>query len=127
MNALPGLLALAAACASPAGARNLARELQRLHEDGSRGGGRWALVVRPLGGAGRKGAFSADADLRLTPASTAKLFVCYAAAACLPADTSFETTVASSAPLDHGVLSGDLWLRGWGAPGIRSRPRSASF
>jgi len=110
--------------AGPAAARSVRHDLGELWERGSEGGGAWAVVVRPLGGPDRGRTFEAQARARLVVASAAKLFTAYAAAALLPADTSFETAVALVGERRGSTLAGDVWLVGRGAPGLRSRPAS---
>ena len=58
------------------------------------------------------------ADVRLTPASLTKLVVATAALRVWPANTMFETRLLGSAPINGGVIAGDLILEGAGDPSL---------
>jgi serine-type D-Ala-D-Ala carboxypeptidase/endopeptidase (penicillin-binding protein 4) len=119
--AVTALVALLGPAAPGAGARSLRKNLEQLWEQGSAGGGTWAVVVRPLGEADGGRTFEAAPRERLLVASTAKLFTAFAAAALLPADTTFSTSWSMTGRRGSR-LEGNLFLRGAGAPGLRSRP-----
>jgi D-alanyl-D-alanine carboxypeptidase/D-alanyl-D-alanine-endopeptidase (penicillin-binding protein 4) len=55
---------------------------------------------------------------RLIPASLTKLVTAAAALEAWPADQAFQTRLLTSAPIDGGVLHGDLILRGAGDPSL---------
>ena len=116
-------MALVALLAAPGVAQgaSLSRKIERVFREGSQGGGTWALVVRPLDGeGGGKERFEANASLRMIAASTCKLFVCHAAAAMLPPETSFVMTVSRSWVVSGRVARGSVQIDGGGAPGLAS-------
>ncbi|MBI5837603.1 MAG: D-alanyl-D-alanine carboxypeptidase [Candidatus Eisenbacteria bacterium] len=114
---------------APADARNPRKELRKVWEAGSAGGGNWAVVVRPLGETDDDAAFEAEATLRLLPASTAKLFTAWTAAHVLPQDTTFATGWVCDCQRRAGSasLDGIFALFGGGAPGLFSRARGDSL
>jgi D-alanyl-D-alanine carboxypeptidase/D-alanyl-D-alanine-endopeptidase (penicillin-binding protein 4) len=59
-----------------------------------------------------------NAEIRLTPASLTKLSIAAASLEAWPADKAFHTRLLSTAPLQDGVLSGDLILQGDGDPSL---------
>ncbi|PZS32292.1 MAG: D-alanyl-D-alanine carboxypeptidase/D-alanyl-D-alanine-endopeptidase, partial [Pseudonocardiales bacterium] len=60
--------------------------------------------------------YSHEADRRLNPASNLKLFTSAAALDVLGLDFRFGTDVSTNARSSHGVLRGNLYLRGRGDP-----------
>ncbi len=67
--------------------------------------------------AGRRGDLvSIESDRPMRPASNMKLVTSSAALSLLGADWQFETVIESSAPLENGVLKGDLVVRAAGDP-----------
>ena len=67
--------------------------------------------------AGKRGDLvSIDADRPMRPASNMKLVTSSAALVLLGADWQFETVIESAAPLENGVLRGDLVVRAAGDP-----------
>jgi D-alanyl-D-alanine carboxypeptidase/D-alanyl-D-alanine-endopeptidase (penicillin-binding protein 4) len=73
-----------------------------------------ALLVAPLDGNGP--ALSLNADTPMNPASTMKLVTSFAALELLGEAYVYRTVAVSAAPLDNGVLVGDLVIRGSGDP-----------
>ena len=73
-----------------------------------------ALLVAPLDGNGPS--FSLNADTPMNPASTMKLVTSFAALELLGEAYMYRTVAVSAAPLDNGVLIGDLVIRGSGDP-----------
>ena len=65
--------------------------------------------------------FERNGGRRCVPASNAKIVVTAAAAALLPPDYRFRTSVYAAGPLADGVVSGDLVLYGRGDPSLSSR------
>src|SRR5918995_1761336 len=72
---------------------------------------RWALGTLLL-----LGACVNTPDLPLIPASTAKLATAVAALDVLGPEHRFRTELLTSGVIEHGVLRGDLILRGGGDP-----------
>src|SRR2546422_6168254 len=62
--------------------------------------------------------FSRNPDRPLKPASNMKLFTSAAALALLKPDYVFPTVFYASAPPRQGVVSGDLYIKGFGAPDL---------
>jgi serine-type D-Ala-D-Ala carboxypeptidase/endopeptidase (penicillin-binding protein 4) len=73
-----------------------------------------AVHVREAGRGGELVAL--DAERAMRPASNLKLFTTAAALCTLGADWSFQTRFESSAPIENGVLQGDLVVRAGGDP-----------
>ena len=65
--------------------------------------------------------YSLNAAKLMMPGSTMKVVTLAAAAELLGWDHRFETRIVSSAPLDEGVLRGDLVIMGGGDPSISER------
>ncbi len=65
--------------------------------------------------------FERNADRLFVPASNTKLVVVAAAAALLPPDFRFRTSVYAAGPVDGGTVRGDLVLYGRGDPGLSPR------
>jgi serine-type D-Ala-D-Ala carboxypeptidase/endopeptidase (penicillin-binding protein 4) len=60
--------------------------------------------------------YSHEADRRLNPASNMKLFTSAAALDVLGPDFHFKTDVSTSGESSHGILHGNLYLKGYGDP-----------
>lgn len=60
--------------------------------------------------------FEKNPDHYLTPASTTKLFPTFAAFALLGADHMISTKVFTNAPIEDGIVKGDIYLKGFGDP-----------
>ena len=65
--------------------------------------------------------FQHNADRLMMPASNMKILTLAAAAQVLGWDHRFATTLETSAPIENGVLRGDLVIRGSGDPTISTR------
>jgi D-alanyl-D-alanine carboxypeptidase/D-alanyl-D-alanine-endopeptidase (penicillin-binding protein 4) len=65
--------------------------------------------------------FARNGSRLFVPASNVKLVVVAAAAALLPPDYRFRTSVYAAGPLDSGTVRGDLVLYGRGDPALSSR------
>jgi D-alanyl-D-alanine carboxypeptidase/D-alanyl-D-alanine-endopeptidase (penicillin-binding protein 4) len=61
---------------------------------------------------------SRNADIPLKPASNQKLFTSAAALALLKPDFVFPTVFSALHPIRNGVLEGDLYIKGHGAPDL---------
>lgn len=81
--------------------------------------GTWAVDVRSLDTG--ETLFALNADRLTMPASNMKILTAAAAAEILGWDYRFTTTLETSAPVEKGVLRGDLFIRGSGDPTISSR------
>jgi D-alanyl-D-alanine carboxypeptidase/D-alanyl-D-alanine-endopeptidase (penicillin-binding protein 4) len=117
----PWVAALAVlVCASPAAAAEsalsarLAKALAVPHVDPARTA---ALAVDLRTG---EVVFERNAQLSLVPASNQKLPVAYAALERLGPGYRFQTEVVGSGTLVGDVWNGDLWLRGFGDPTLRT-------
>ena len=79
----------------------------------------WAVVVRSLDTGERL--FELNPDKLMMPASNMKVVTLAGAAGVLTWDYRFVTTLETSAPVEAGVLRGDLVVRGSGDPTINTR------
>ena len=79
----------------------------------------WAVVVRSLDTGERL--FELNPDKLMMPASNMKVVTLAGAAGVLTWDYRFVTTLETSAPVEAGVLRGDLVVRGGGDPTINTR------
>ena len=102
---------------------DLQRDLNRLFGDPSAPPAVWGVRVRSSDR--NETLYQLNHGTLLTPASTMKLVTLAAAAAGLGWDFRFETQLIGSGPIDHGVLNGDLVVRGTGDPTIGGPGTSA--
>lgn len=133
-SALLALLALAGGCArvppptTPAArARTraaLARDIDRFVQDPALARALVALDIRSL--ATRERWVARNAGTLVMPASNMKILTLAAAAERLGWDYRFVTTLVSDAPIDEGVLRGDLVVVGTGDPTIAERDGRAA-
>jgi len=79
----------------------------------------WSVLVAPA--EGDDNLYSLNAAKLMMPGSVMKLITVAAAAELLGWDHQFETKVVATAPVDQGVLRGDLAVIGGGDPGISER------
>ena len=79
----------------------------------------WSVLVRPA--ASGDDLYSLNAGKLVMPGSNMKIVTLAAAAELLGWDYRFETKVVSVAPVDQGVLRGDLVVIGGGDPSISER------
>jgi D-alanyl-D-alanine carboxypeptidase/D-alanyl-D-alanine-endopeptidase (penicillin-binding protein 4) len=116
---LVGLCALLASLVAPPGfaqtptpplPQALAEELQRSQLPA----GAVAVLVAPLDGNGPSLALNPDTPMN--PASTMKLVTSFAALELLGEGYVYRTVVVSAAPLENGVLQGDVVIHGSGDP-----------
>ena len=109
----------ASAPGSASGRRpSLARRLNRLLDEPPFNRALWGVVIANPDG---RVVFERNGDRLFVPASNAKLVVSAAAAALLPADFRYRTSVYAAGPVDGGVLRGDLVLYGRGDPTLSGR------
>jgi D-alanyl-D-alanine carboxypeptidase/D-alanyl-D-alanine-endopeptidase (penicillin-binding protein 4) len=81
--------------------------------------GVWGVHVRSL--TTGEQLYARDADRLMMPASNMKIVTLSAAAELLGWDYRFATTLETAAPIEDGVLKGDLFVRGGGDPTINTR------
>ena len=81
--------------------------------------GVWGVEIRSLDTG--EPLFQHDAGKLMMPASNMKVLTLAAAAETLGWDFRYTTTLETSAPIENGVLHGDLIVRGTGDPTISSR------
>ena len=79
----------------------------------------WSVLVRRVGSG--EDLYAWNAAKLMMPASVMKVVTLAAAADVLGWDHQFETTIVSTAPVDEGVLRGDLVIVGGGDPSISER------
>jgi D-alanyl-D-alanine carboxypeptidase/D-alanyl-D-alanine-endopeptidase (penicillin-binding protein 4) len=79
----------------------------------------WSVLVRPVDS--EDPLYTLNASKLVMPGSNMKILTLAAAAEALGWDYRFETSVVSSAPLESGLLSGDLIVVGGGDPSISER------
>jgi D-alanyl-D-alanine carboxypeptidase/D-alanyl-D-alanine-endopeptidase (penicillin-binding protein 4) len=79
----------------------------------------WSVLVRPV--SSNDDLYSLNATKLMMPGSAMKILTLAAAAELLGWDHQFETKIVSVAPLDEGVLRGDLVVMGGGDPSISER------
>jgi len=111
---------------SPAGSatRILRADLSRVFAAPLFGHALWAVKVQSL----RTGEvlYELNSARLVMPASNMKIVTLAAAADRLGWDYRFETTLASAAPIEEGVLAGDLVIVGSGDPSINERDGRAA-
>jgi len=81
--------------------------------------GVWGVDVRSLQTGEQL--YARDADRLMMPASNTKILTLATAAELLGWDHRFTTTLEASAPIEDGILKGDLFVRGGGDPTINTR------
>jgi D-alanyl-D-alanine carboxypeptidase/D-alanyl-D-alanine-endopeptidase (penicillin-binding protein 4) len=121
----PALAAIARAQAAPERAPRrtttvpaLAARLEPLLDAAPFDRAHWGVVIADPAG---RVVFERNGDRLFTPASNTKLIVAAVAAALLPPDYRFRTSVYGTAPIRDGVLGGDLVLYGRGDPTLSRR------
>jgi D-alanyl-D-alanine carboxypeptidase/D-alanyl-D-alanine-endopeptidase (penicillin-binding protein 4) len=97
----------------------LQRDLEAIFETPQFERSFWSVLVRPVGSA--EEIFGLNAGKLVMPGSTMKVVTAAAAAERLGWDHRFETRVVTTAPVEAGVLRGDLVVIGGGDPGISER------
>ena len=100
-------------------ARTLAGDLDRIFGANLTSNALWGVHVKSLD-SGRV-LYSRNAATLMMPASNMKIVTLAAAAETLGWDYRFKTTLEATAPIEAGVLKGDLIVRGTGDPTINSR------
>ncbi len=79
----------------------------------------WSVLVRPLDSS--QNLYTLNSAKLMMPGSAMKIVTAAAAAEVLGWDYQFETRVITSAPIENGVLRGDLVVVGGGDPSISER------
>lgn len=79
----------------------------------------WGVAVRAI--ASGETLYRLNAGKLMVPASNMKIVTLAGAASVLPWDHRFTTTLETAAPVQGGVLQGDLVVRGGGDPTINTR------
>jgi serine-type D-Ala-D-Ala carboxypeptidase/endopeptidase (penicillin-binding protein 4) len=79
----------------------------------------WSVIVRPVGSS--QDIYTLNAGKLMMPGSTMKIVTAAAAAERLGWDHCFQTRVVTAAPVDSGIVRGDLVIIGGGDPGISER------
>ncbi len=83
----------------------------------------WGVDIRSLDTGERL--YELNAGRLMMPASTMKVVTLAATAEALGWDFRFITTLETAAPIENGVLQGDLFIRGTGDPTINARDNRA--
>jgi D-alanyl-D-alanine carboxypeptidase/D-alanyl-D-alanine-endopeptidase (penicillin-binding protein 4) len=109
---------------NPRAERALASDLDRIFNAPVMDQGLWGVEVKSLG-TGRV-IYARNARKLMMPASNMKIVTLAAAAERLGWDYRFTTTLETTAPVENGVLRGDLVVRGNGDPTINSRGNHAA-
>ena len=103
--------------------RSLQRDLADLFASPTLARGTVAVVVQSLDRGDTL--FRHHGDRLLMPASNMKLLTLAAAAERLGWDHTFGTTIEATAPIENGVVAGDLVIRGSGDPTLNVRQHQA--
>jgi serine-type D-Ala-D-Ala carboxypeptidase/endopeptidase (penicillin-binding protein 4) len=109
---------------NPRAERVLAADLDRIFAAPPTENALWGVQIKSLD-TGRV-LYSRNAATLMMPASNMKIVTLAAAAETLGWDYRFKTTLETTAPIEDGVLKGDLIVRGTGDPTINSRSARAS-
>ena len=109
-----------AAAPEAGGARrpSLSRRLNRLLDEPPFDRALWGVAIADPNG---RVVFERNGDRLFIPASNTKLVVSAVAAALLPPDLRFRTSVYAGGPVEGGVVHGDLVLYGRGDPTLSGR------
>ena len=104
---------------APRSVQDLRRQLATVFNAPVMSRGTWGVEVRSLDHGDVL--FAHNAGKLMMPASNMKILTLAAAAEALGWDHRFTTTLETSAPIEAGVLRGDLIVRGTGDPTISTR------
>jgi D-alanyl-D-alanine carboxypeptidase/D-alanyl-D-alanine-endopeptidase (penicillin-binding protein 4) len=86
--------------------------------------GAWGVDIRSVESG--EMLFQQNADRLMMPASNMKILTVAAAAQALGWDYRFTTTLETSAPIENGVVRGDVFVRSNGDPTINTREKRAA-
>jgi D-alanyl-D-alanine carboxypeptidase/D-alanyl-D-alanine-endopeptidase (penicillin-binding protein 4) len=109
---------------NPRAERVLRADLDRIFGAPVMDQGLWGVEVKSL--ATGQVLYTLNARKLMMPASNMKIATLAAAAETLGWDYRFKTTLETAAPIESGVLKGDLIVRGTGDPTINSRDNRAA-
>ena len=109
---------------NPRAERTLAADLDRIFGAPVMEQGLWGVQVTSLDTG--KVLYALNARKLMMPASNMKILTLAAAAETLGWDYRFKTVLETTAPVENGVLKGDLIVRGNGDPTINSRDNRAA-
>lgn len=101
----------------------LTSDLNRIFHAPAMSHGVWGVEVKSLDSG--KILYSLNPGTLMMPASNMKILTLAATAETLGWDFCFKTRLESTAPIDNGVLKGDLFLVGGGDPTINGRDNRA--
>jgi len=104
--------------------RQLGADLDRVFGAQVMSQGEWGVEVKSLD-TGRV-LYERNARKLMMPASNMKIVTLATAAQTLGWEYRFTTTLETAAPIDNGVLAGDLIVRGTGDPTINTRDQRAT-
>jgi D-alanyl-D-alanine carboxypeptidase/D-alanyl-D-alanine-endopeptidase (penicillin-binding protein 4) len=127
-----GVLAVTLVAAPPvetsSGAKDAVRELRanlaKVFSAPIMARGVWAVEVRSLDTGERL--YELNSGKLMMPASNMKVVTLATAAETLGWDYRFTTTLETAAPVENGVLLGDLFIRGSGDPTLNTRQNRAA-
>jgi D-alanyl-D-alanine carboxypeptidase/D-alanyl-D-alanine-endopeptidase (penicillin-binding protein 4) len=109
---------------NPHAERSLTADLNRIFGAPLTSSALWGVRIKSLD-TGRV-LYSRNGATLMMPASNMKIVTLAAAAETLGWDYRFKTTLETTAPIEDGVLKGDLIVRGTGDPTINSRNNRAA-
>ena len=109
---------------NPDAVRTLGADLDRIFTARLTDNAVWGVQIKSLD-SGRL-LYSRNASTLMMPASNMKIVTLAAAAETLGWDYRFKTTLETTAPIEGGVLKGDLIVRGSGDPTINTRNARAA-
>ncbi|MSO56369.1 MAG: D-alanyl-D-alanine carboxypeptidase/D-alanyl-D-alanine-endopeptidase [Acidobacteria bacterium] len=115
----PKLVVVTPAVQSPDRLASLRRDLNAIFETTQFERSFWSVLVRPAGSP--EEIFGLNAGKLMMPGSTMKVVTAAAAAELLGWDHRFETRVVTAAPIESGILRGDLVVIGGGDPSLSER------
>jgi D-alanyl-D-alanine carboxypeptidase/D-alanyl-D-alanine-endopeptidase (penicillin-binding protein 4) len=110
---------------NPRAERALAADLERIFSAPVMEQGLWGVEIKSL--ATGRVLYTRNPRTLMMPASNMKILTLAAAAETLGWDYRFKTTLEADAPVEEGILKGDLIVRGTGDPTINSRGNHAAM
>jgi D-alanyl-D-alanine carboxypeptidase/D-alanyl-D-alanine-endopeptidase (penicillin-binding protein 4) len=122
---LPTGAALAQSHRASGAVRHLQSDLGQVFGAPIMARGIWAVDIKSID-TGEQ-IYQLNRDRLMMPASNLKIVTLAAAAEALGWDYRFPTSLETSAPIEAGVLKGDLIIRGGGDPSINSRDKRAGL